>query len=81
MFKTKQLLTVTSSESYILDGVDVFAEEELTGRMCVVRDPLYRRLHREEISIIRGKTREHKIVICEFTNGVYGIYELKDWIG
>ena len=71
--KRWRLLTVTSDEDYMFDGVKVF-EATVTDEYCTVKDPQYKKRYRAIVSYLKGKTNIYKIAILEVSFCVYCIY-------
>lgn len=66
---------VTASDSFIINGVDVFKEDwENTGKTAHVLDPLYG--HKYEFSVCRVRKADKVIIFVsgEFSNNVFGFY-------
>lgn len=67
---------VTASDSFIIDGVDVFKENwENTGKTVHVVDPLYGQKY--EFTVWKVRKADEVIIFAsgEFSNNIFGFYK------
>lgn len=77
-----KFLGSTSTESFIINGIDIFKEKWVdSGEYANVVDPIYGSINKFSIWYIKIGNKEIKFAAGEFSNGVFGIYTRRKLFG